>query len=321
MENKFGTGAIKDSLDPRDILLSSFQEMVSVPSIYDPRSGAQKPFVSSQGKIGSCTGHSGQTMKEWQQFFDSGGWHDLSARWVYAQNKLVDGITSEGSTSRNSVKTLTEIGVCFDDEFPELNTQGHEFYINLSLVAASASTSASFNKSSGYARIGLTKTEITQAIYQNKAVLLAVPLSFEGWRTAFVRPPKEGEKTTGHSVCAIGFNDNAYIVENSWGSGWGEGGYCFIPFTYPLWDCWTSVDVPEQYLNQAKKLMKTIRLRGTKDVWAVKGNFRHLILNAATFSRGVEFGWWPAWDKVVDVEQIEFDSFQEGDVLISIPSN
>ena len=40
----------------------------------------------------------------------------------------------------------------------------------------------------------------------------------------------------GHAVMAVGFEDstNRFLVRNSWGSGWGMGGYFTIPYDYVL---------------------------------------------------------------------------------------
>ena len=47
--------------------------------------------------------------------------------------------------------------------------------------------------------------------------------------------PAAGEKVLGgHAVLAVGYNDNSqrFIVRNSWGPGWGMGGYFTVPYAY-----------------------------------------------------------------------------------------
>ncbi|MHC4392638.1 MAG: C1 family peptidase [Planctomycetota bacterium] len=36
----------------------------------------------------------------------------------------------------------------------------------------------------------------------------------------------------GHAVLIVGFTKDAFIVKNSWGTGWGEAGYCFVDYDY-----------------------------------------------------------------------------------------
>ena len=79
---QLGTGALKDEFDYRDIPLEAIQEAVVIPAIFDPRNDAKKPFISHQGRLGTCTGHSGQKVKEWQRWWEDITWVDLSARWV-----------------------------------------------------------------------------------------------------------------------------------------------------------------------------------------------------------------------------------------------
>lgn len=54
-------------------------------------------------------------------------------------------------------------------------------------------------------------------------------------RTGIVYMPKKGEKMLGgHAVMAVGYDqrEKRFLVRNSWGSGWGMGGYFTIPFEY-----------------------------------------------------------------------------------------
>jgi hypothetical protein len=36
----------------------------------------------------------------------------------------------------------------------------------------------------------------------------------------------------GHAVALVGYTSNAFIVRNSWGTGWGDGGYAFASVAY-----------------------------------------------------------------------------------------
>jgi len=38
----------------------------------------------------------------------------------------------------------------------------------------------------------------------------------------------------GHAMLCVGYNlkTKMYIVRNSWSTGWGDNGYCYIPFEY-----------------------------------------------------------------------------------------
>jgi len=63
--------------------------------------------------------------------------------------------------------------------------------------------------------------------------------SFEGdeaAKTGMIPMPNiSGEQCLGgHAVCAIGYDDNkqCLIVRNSWGTGWGDMGYFYLPYAY-----------------------------------------------------------------------------------------
>jgi C1A family cysteine protease/uncharacterized tellurite resistance protein B-like protein len=68
-----------------------------------------------------------------------------------------------------------------------------------------------------------------------------------------------GRKAHGnHAMLCVGYRDSAqmFIVRNSWGEDWGDGGYCYIPYDYMTnpdlcFDCWkikgtTDVDLSEE---------------------------------------------------------------------------
>jgi len=62
--------------------------------------------------------------------------------------------------------------------------------------------------------------------------------SFESQATAatgLVHMPAHGERPVGgHAVLAVGYDDSlqALIVRNSWGEGWGDKGYFYMPYKY-----------------------------------------------------------------------------------------
>lgn len=54
-------------------------------------------------------------------------------------------------------------------------------------------------------------------------------------RTGEMMMPMAGENIEGgHAVCAVGYDDakGAFLVRNSWGNDWGQGGYFWMPYSY-----------------------------------------------------------------------------------------
>ena len=51
--------------------------------------------------------------------------------------------------------------------------------------------------------------------------------------------PNSAEQVIGgHAVLAVGYDneDRVFIVRNSWGEGWGDAGYFYMPYAYLLDD-------------------------------------------------------------------------------------
>ncbi len=58
-------------------------------------------------------------------------------------------------------------------------------------------------------------------------------------KTGNMPMPKSGENPIGgHAVLAVGYDneDRVFIVRNSWGEGWGDAGYFYMPYAYLLDD-------------------------------------------------------------------------------------
>ncbi|MCY7390503.1 MAG: C1 family peptidase, partial [Leptolyngbyaceae cyanobacterium CAN_BIN12] len=76
----------------------------------------------------------------------------------------------------------------------------------------------------------------------------------------------------GHAMLCVGYSDpdEVFIVRNSWGEEWGDGGYCYIPYDYMVnqelnADCWALVrrgDLSSNGDQETKDLTKGIKAQG-----------------------------------------------------------
>ena len=70
-------------------------------------------------------------------------------------------------------------------------------------------------------------------------------LSAQVMKSGKVPMPNKRKETRlgGHCVCMVGYNDinSTFICANSWGSGWGQNGFFFLPYNY-IKDATLSID-------------------------------------------------------------------------------
>jgi hypothetical protein len=101
-----------------------------------------------------------------------------------------------------------------------------------------------------YYRVDMRSVTDMHVALNEVGVLFASAVAHRGWDegskakkgfTIALRPPSAADG--GHAFAIVGYNRDGFIVQNSWGPGWGDGG--FATLTYEDWrenamDCWVA---------------------------------------------------------------------------------
>ena len=234
-------GVIKDKKDKRDIIHNKKQFLAKLPKVIDLRVNCS-PIVD-QGELGSCTANA--IASGFREYLEKPFTTSLSRLFLYwEERKIENTINSDsGAQIRDGMKVLNKIGVCPEIDWPYDISTFTNTPVNKDLLDASN------YKISSYQRV-TSLTMLKTALSQNKIVVFGfnVYSSFESdtvAKTGLVPMPKKNEQLLGgHAVCAVGYDDNNQyvIVRNSWGSTWGDKGYCYMPykvFNKLVMDMWT----------------------------------------------------------------------------------
>lgn len=171
-----------------------------------------------------------------------------SRLFIYYNERAMEGTINEdsGAAIRDGVKSVNVNGVCKETLCP--------YVVSAFTMKPSpqAYAEAILHKTIQYASVN------NLAINDLKACLAGgfpfvfgfqVYASFESnavATTGIMPMPKSREKNLGgHAVICVGYNDakKAFLVRNSWGTGWGLKGYFWMPYAYmtsnKVSDCWT----------------------------------------------------------------------------------
>ena len=230
-----GYGWVPDVPDNRDVLFAApTGVMASLPPSTDLRAGC--PDVYDQGQLGSCTANAIGAAFEFEQ--KKQGLADFmpSRLFIYYNERSIEGTvdSDSGAMIRDGMKTLDKLGVCPETDWPYDITKFHD-----------KPTDACFTEAATHQ--ALVYRAVLQDLHQLQSCLasgypivfgFSVYESFESQdvaRSGVVPLPKQGEKQLGgHAVLAVGYDDGdqAFWVRNSWGGGWGQKGYCKMPYAY-----------------------------------------------------------------------------------------
>ena len=145
-----------------------------------------------------------------------------------------------GATIKDATQALLQFGTCREPLWPYITTK---FAVQPPHVAyADAST----QRIASYARVSISADAIESVLKAGHPVCLGVLLydSFVSPTTNKTGVVKYPNPTTerflgGHAIVIVGFDrSNAqnpvFIVRNSWGTSWGNKGYCTFPYRYIL---------------------------------------------------------------------------------------
>jgi C1A family cysteine protease len=246
-KRRFATGCRKDTYDPRDYQMRHFLRAGPVPDRADHR--REMPEIFDQGGAGTCVACASAYYDKSFQERREHAWdlaptsHRFSPLFVYSQR--ADHSGDHGMTIREAMRIVNEEGVCTLADMPYVEDAIDTPPTEAQLLAARPFRSKSFARITSIA-------EAEHYLAENCFVAgLLVHESFMEAPGGRVPMPKRGDPYAGgHALCVVGFDRRRQVFAfvNSWGPGWGQGGFGTIGydvFLALLMDAWGMVDAPD----------------------------------------------------------------------------
>jgi C1A family cysteine protease len=169
---------------------------------------------------------------------------DLSKSFLYKVTRRLLGWTGDtGAFIRTAIKAAALFGVPPEEQWPyDLGRFDEEPEAFLYAYAANFSAL-------NYARLDRYGTSGDRALEEVRRVVAAgfpVAFGFPVYSSLTDAPdipypdPRTDRHLGGHAVVAVGYDDaraiagnkGALLLRNSWGTGWGDGGYGWLPYAY-----------------------------------------------------------------------------------------
>jgi C1A family cysteine protease len=272
MSKKTCMGWLRDLPDHRDLHVDSaeVQEIrqqskkvqmaqTSLPAAVDLRQWCSP--IEDQDDLGACTANAGVGILEYFQRRAYGKHLDASRLFLYKVTRNLLGVTGDtGAELRTTMKAMVLFGVPPETSWP-YNIKRFDEEPQAFCYAFAQSY-----KTTKYYRLdppGQNTDKTLEAVKKSLAAGLPPMFGFtvyssipdEGDGKGEIPYPSRGDSIEGgHAIVTVGYDDNkkvgkdtgALLIRNSWGTGWGDKGYGWLPYSYVqkglAVDFWTLVD-------------------------------------------------------------------------------
>lgn len=251
-------GWIRDLPDHRDVKYQPPPLAAPLPERVDLRDGF--PPCYDQGALGSCTANAIAGALQFLEQKEGEASPEMPSRlFIYYNERALEGTvgSDSGAQIRDGIKVVHREGFCSEPEWP------YEIQRFAARPPQACYADALKERVSQYLRLDRGLPLLTCLATGFPFVFgFSVYSSFESSevaRTGNAPLPAAGEQLLGgHAVVAVGYDvsTSRFLVRNSWGSGWGMGGYFTLPFQYletPALsaDFWTIRQVPVTNASRA----------------------------------------------------------------------
>lgn len=247
----YGLGCLKDKYDERDYVYSPTPTNAT---IYPAGYMLEKVPIKNQQTINSCVAHACATIKEIQEFYETGKKLSFSVGWLYGY-RLSSQYQGQGMYPREAMSNLLNYGNVLEKDFPE-NLEIEDIKTLVNARKTNCLANAKTYKLKSYARV-TSINSVKSAIYTNHSPILIVVDVYDNFYNIQhdgIVPERSGNYCGSHAMVIVGWTNiggtEYYVVQNSWGSEWGDNGYCYIKTGLSIIsDMYTSTDKENVTVN------------------------------------------------------------------------
>lgn len=198
------------------------------------------PEILDQGMEGACTGFALGAVINFL-LHKQGIKRRVSPRMLYEMARCYDewpGERYEGSSARGAMKGWARHGVCTRKSWPDkLHGRGN---LDTAIGAEALGT-----PSGAYYRVKHKEVRDMHAALNEVGILYLTMMVHDGWdepgpltvsvkngRGTLKLPviQRQGRAESGHAIAIVGYTAEGFIIQNSWGKGWGANGFALLPY-------------------------------------------------------------------------------------------
>ncbi|MGJ0510351.1 MAG: C1 family peptidase [Methylocystis sp.] len=206
--------------------------------------------VEDQGPLQSCTANAIAGAYEYLIKKHTGAHVDLSRLFIYYNARWRNGEQREdcGSVIQYGMESLQSFGACDETVWP------YEPTAVLDKPKKPIYTAAEKFRVLDMQKVNVTLDHWRQCLAEGYPIVFGCALfeSFDDCNSHHGVVPMPDPKAVArgehgrHAMLCVGYSDvdKVFIVRNSWGADWGDGGYCYMPYNYLMseklngGDCW-----------------------------------------------------------------------------------
>ncbi len=233
---RFRFGWNPDLPDHRDFMYAAPTPILqNIPASADLT--GQCPAVYDQGQLGSCTANAIAAAFQFDEMKQKEADVFAPSRlFIYYEERALEGTVNEdsGAQIRDGIKVTASNGVCPETEWP------YDVGKFTQKPSQKCFSDAKKYKSVTYQRLIQDQNTMKGCLAEGFPFVFGITvyesmMTSDVAKTGIVPMPTTQEKVLGgHAIMAVGFDDKTqrFKFRNSWGTGWGDSGYGYLPYAY-----------------------------------------------------------------------------------------